>query len=183
MAIHTGALDFKTPLIFADGTKVYDEFKKNHITHKKGFFIMAPSGAGKTYFVNHQKEQHWMDGDKLWETTNAHPKGAWWTESFDIIDEIDMRSDFITLQAKKLGFWIIGASNNWLKPDAIVLPHWSTHKKYIRTREKENYDGGATSDRLSQVLFHRRWINKWTKKGVPKFKSVKEAAEFLESTT
>src|SRR3989344_2998776 len=169
--VHTGSIPPTTPLIFQDGSFVYEKIAKKFISHKKGCFIMAPSGSGKTYFIDRQKEKHWMDGDSLWEATNAHPSGFWWLG--DNIEEIDQRSDVITMQAKRLGFWIIGASNNFLKPDAIVLPHWSTHKRYIKTREKENYDGGATSDRLGQVLGHRRWIRKWVKQGVPCFKSVK----------
>jgi len=175
--VHTGSLPPETPLMFADGSTVYKKFAQEFITHKKGFFIMAPSGAGKTYFIDRQQEKHWMDGDSLWETTNAHPSGFWWLG--DNIDEIDQRSDIITIQAKRFGFWIIGASNNFLKPDAIVLPNWSTHKRYIMQRESKNYDGGATSDRLGQVLGHRRWIRQWVKKGVPCFKSVQEAADFL----
>lgn len=169
--------------MFTDGSATFKKFTDKYITHKKGFFIIAPSGSGKTYFIERQKENHWMDGDTLWEDTNAHPKGYWWLESGKVLDEIDQRSDFITVEAKKLGLWIIGASNNWLKPDAIVLPHWSTHKKYIKDRERlDNYDGGATSNRLSQVLGHRRWIRKWAKQGVPVFKSVQEAAEYLAAT-
>lgn len=181
LKIHSGSLDIKTPLMFTDGSAVYKKFAKEFITHKKGFFIMAPSGAGKTYFINNQKKKHWLDGDKLWEAAKAHPKGEWWLESLDIIDEIDQRCDVITVQAKKLGFWIMGASNNWLRPDAIVLPNWSTHKKYIRLREQNNYDGGAKSDKLSQVLNHRRWIRRWVKEGVPEFKSIEEATQYLAS--
>ena len=179
--VHSGSLNLKTPLIFADGSSVYKKFAREFITHKRGFFIMAPSGAGKTHFINNQKKKHWMDGDALWEETKAHPKGAWWLEPLDTIDEIDQRCDVVTVQAKKLGFWIMGASNNWLKPDAIVLPNWSTHKKYIRFREMNDYDGGAKSDRLSQVLGHRRWIKQWVKKGVPEFKSIEEATNYLAS--
>lgn len=175
--VHTGSIPPKTPLIFKEGFAVYENFAQQFITHSKGFFILAPSGSGKTYFIEKQKDKHWMDGDSLWETTNAHPSGFWWLGND--IDEIDQRSDIITIQAKKLGFWIIGASNNFLRPDAIVLPHWSTHKRYIINREKENYDGGATSDRLGQVLRHRRWIRRWVKKGTPCFKSINEAADFL----
>ena len=141
---------------------------------------MAPSGTGKTYFVERQKEKHWMDGDVLWESAFAHPAGPWWTEPIPVIDEIDQRSDVITVQAKKLGFWIIGASNNWLPPDAIVIPDWETHKSYINAREKGNYDGGATSEHLQQVLNHREWILRWVEKGVPKFESVQEATAYLE---
>jgi hypothetical protein len=180
--VHSGSLDFKIPLKFTDGTIIYKKLAQEYLTHKKGFFILAPSGAGKTYFIKNQKEKHWIDGDLLWEATHAHPKGAWWLESLEIMDEIDQRSDVITVQAKKLGFWIMGASNFWLKPDAIVLPHWNTHKKYIRTRETTNYDGGATSDRLSQVLEHRKWIRGWIKKGVPAFKSIQEAVNYLSTS-
>lgn len=181
MAVHTGSIEFSTPLMFTDGTELFKKFTDEYITHKSGFFIMAPSGSGKTYFIDRQKEKHWVDGDVLWETAKAHPKGEWWTWELPLIDIIDARSDIITQQAKMLGLWVIGASNSWLKPDAIVLPHWSTHKKYILSREKNNYDGGATSDRLPGVLGHRRWIKKWAKKGVPEFKSVQEAAEYLEA--
>ena len=177
--IHSGKLEINTSLMFADGSQIYKKFAADFIVHKKGFFIMAPSGVGKTHFIKNQKEKHWLDGDALWEATNAHPQGAWWLESLETMDEIDQRSDIITSQAKKLGFWIMGASNNWLKPDAIVLPHWSTHKKYIRIRETTNYDGGATSDRLGQVLGHRKWIKRWAKKGVPVFKTVADAATYL----
>ena len=181
MAVHWGNLPSDTPLMFMDGSEVYKRFAKQFITHKVGFFIVAPSGAGKTYFIDLQKEKHWMDGDSLWEATNAHPYGPWWTEP-EKIQEIDQRSDIITMQAKRLGFWIIGASNDFLKPNAIVLPHWSTHKRYIGAREKGNYDGGATSDRLVQVLRHRRWIRRWVKEGVPCFGSVQDAADFLEKS-
>jgi hypothetical protein len=177
--VHSGSIPSDTPLMFTDGSAVYVSFAQQYITHKTGFFIVAPSGAGKTYFIEKQKEKHWMDGDALWEAANAHPAGLWWLEP-EKIDEIDQRSDIITIQAKRLGFWIIGASNNFLKPDAIVLPNWSTHKRYIRNREKENYDGGATSKRLGQVLSHRRWIRRWVKQGVPCFSSVQEATDFLE---
>jgi len=180
--VYSRLLDNQTPLVFADGTSVYKKIAATHIVHKQGFFIMAPSGVGKTYFVDHQKEKHWIDGDKLWEATNAHPRGPWWLESLEVINEIDARSDIVTMQAKKLGFWIMGASNNWLKPDAIVLPHWSTHVRYIKYRESHDYDGGAKSDRLQQVLHHRAWIRRWVKLGVPQFKSVQEATDYLSST-
>lgn len=168
-----------TPVIFTDGSYLFETFAKEYITHKKGLFIMAPSGVGKTYFIKSQKEKHWIDGDDLWKSAHAHPKDGWWLEPDEFMDEIDRRSDMMTEQAKKLGFWIMGASNFGLKPDAIVIPHWSTHKKYIKHRETHNYDGGATSDRLNQVLEHRKTILRWEKKGVPKFRSVKEAVDYL----
>lgn len=170
----------KTPLMFSDGSKVYNKLKKEYKTHKKGFFILAPSGAGKTYFIKNQKAKNWIDGDILWEATNAHPREEWWL-NMDSIIEADQKSDIITSQAKKIGFWIMGASNCWLKPDAIVIPSWSKHKKYIKIREENHYDGGAKSDKLQQVISHRKEILEWAKKGVPKFESIEDAVKYLVS--
>jgi hypothetical protein len=172
-------LNLKTPLMFCDGTKLYEELAKKYVTHKVGYFIMAPSGAGKTHFVDRQTEPHWMDGDELWCKSRAQPAGAWWLEPIETTDEIDQRSDIVTIEAKKLGFWIIGASNYFLKPDAIVIPEWETHKEWIRAREQNNYDGGATSKDFEQVARHRDWILRWQQQGVPKFETVTTAAEFL----
>ena len=172
-------LDFDTPLVFADGTAYWDEIRRKYIVHKKGFFILGPSGVGKTHFVKNQAEPHWIDGDAIWMGTNAAPAGEWWLRSGKDIGIIDSRSDVMTSQAKMLGLWVVGASNFWLKPDAIVLPHWSTHQKYIRHRETHDYDGGAKSDAFAQVLWHRRWIARYTKQGVPRFDSVQEAAAYL----
>ncbi len=177
--VHWGTLKQKTPLIFADGTIFYKKLGKKYKTHDKGFFILAPSGAGKSYFINGQKEKHWMDADELWEGANAHPYGPWWLSPVNILIEIEEKSDIITIQAKKLGFWIIGSMCAWLKPDAVVVPDWNVHKKYIITREQNSYDGGATSDRFDHVLHERKMIRKWTKKGVPLFKSVGEAVDYL----
>jgi len=168
-----------TPLVFTNGEKLYKKLAKTYVAHKKGFFILAPSGSWKTYFIQHQKIKHWLDGDELWQLTGAHPACAWWTMGLDVIHEVDQRSDVITAQAKKLGFWIIGASNFWLKPDAIVIPPWHIQKKYICLREKDHYDGGATSKDYKQVLSHRKEIMQYAKQGVPKFESIDEAAQFL----
>lgn len=181
MEFHDKLLDPKTPLMFNDGTEVYKELAKKYRTHDNGFFILAPSGAGKTHFIKSQKELHWIDGDDLWMATNAHPDGAWWLEGIDRINEIDQRSDVVTIEAKKLGFWILGASNAFLPPDAIVIPDWETHKHWISYRENNNYDGGATSDKLDQVESHREWILQWEKKGVPKFETVEKAVNYLTS--
>lgn len=191
-------LDPTIPIMFADGTDVYKKFAETFIVHERGFFILAPSGSGKTYYINAQKEKHWMDGDELWMATNAHPDNAWWTagDAAASLREVDFRSDLITLQAKKLGFWIMGASNLWLKPDAIVLPDWEQHKGYIANREQHNYDGGATMAKLQQVIEHRERIKQHGQNEIPEFRrlssdsstvptfdSVDKAAEYLSSLT
>lgn len=131
-------------------------------------------------FCKNQTEPHWIDGDELWTAARAHPYTAWWKEPIEVINRIDQRSDVITVEAKLHGFWIMGVSNYWLKPDAIVIPDWETHKKYIANREGANYDGGATSEDLSQVEGHIVFIKKWhTDFGVPLYTSIDEAVEAL----
>jgi len=170
------------PVIFKDSQDFYDDFAKKYIKHDKGFFILAPSGAGKTWFCNNQKEPHWIDGDQLWEQAGAHPdfRLQWWTGGEDTIHRVDQRSDVITMEAKLQGLWIMGASNFWLRPDAIVIPDWDTHIAQIKEREDNHYDGGATSDALEQVRAHIADIMKWhTAYDVPLFKSIEEAVNSL----
>lgn len=165
---------------FCDGSKIGQEFLKKYKQHKRGLFIMAPSGTGKTYYVNNQGGSDWIDGDEIWMATGAQPDRPWWTEGDEVIRHIDQRCDITTEECRKLGFWIIGASNNWLIPDASVIPDLRIQKKYIRKREETNYDGGATSEDFAQVVSHRKEILRHAKKhSVPVFKTIEEAVAFL----
>jgi hypothetical protein len=173
-----------TPLVFSDGTNIYNDLKKEYVTHNKGYFIYGPSGVGKTYFVNHQKEKNWIDGDLLWSLTKAFPAGDWWNWSGEKIDTIERRADVITEQAKKLGFWIIGASSVNMVPDAIVIPDFDTHLSYIKYRENNCYDGGIKSDDLNKIKRNREHFSRFHKSdNVPIFKSVDEAVLFLQNQT
>ncbi len=49
--------DESTPLVFSDGTEIYNDLKKEYNTHNKGYFIYGPSGVGKSYFINNQKQK------------------------------------------------------------------------------------------------------------------------------
>ena len=168
------------PVTFIENPAFYDKLTQKYKPHSKGLFILAPSGAGKTHFCNNQTEPNWIDGDKIWYSAKAHPKGAWWLEPGEKIGRIDARSDIITYEAKAQGFWIIGASNQWLKPDAIVIPEWDTHVAQIKHREENGYDGGATSNDLEQVKLHINIIRRWnTEESVPIFKTVAEATKYL----
>ncbi len=170
-----------TPLIFSDGKEIYNKLKKEYVTHQNGYFIYGPSGIGKTYFVKNQKEKNWIDGDELWYSTKAFPKGDWWNLPGKEIDEIERRADVITEQAKKLGFWIIGASSVNIIPDAIVIPDFETHLKYIKYRENNNYDGGIKSNNLKKIKKNREYYSRFQKNGVPIFKNVDEAVSYIEN--
>ena len=175
-------LPIDTPLIFADGTAAYSKLAKTHETHKHGYFILAPSASGKTHFVTQQKTRHWIDGDELWLAALAQPAGAWWLEPIERAEQIEARCDVITLEAKRLGFWIVGGSNTWLKPDAIVIPNWQTQKHHLQQRTQGDNDGGFTNSQLERALIQRKWFNRWAKQGVPKFLSITEAADYLTSS-
>lgn len=174
-------LEQNTPIIFTDGSKVYNELKQKYITHEKGLFIYGPSGVGKTYYINHQKVNNWIDGDVLWGACNAFPKGDWWDLSGEDIDTIERRADVITEQAKRLGFWIIGASSVNMIPDAIVIPDFETHIKYIKYREEHNYDGGIKSDNIEKIKINREYYSRFKENGVPIFTSVDEAVLYLQN--
>jgi len=174
-------LEQNTPIIFTDGSKVYNELKQKYITHEKGLFIYGPSGVGKTYYINHQKVNNWIDGDVLWGACNAFPKGDWWNLSGEDIDTIERRADVITEQAKRLGFWIIGASSVNMIPDAIVIPDFETHIKYIKYREEHNYDGGIKSDNIEKIKINREYYSRFKENGVPIFTSVDEAVLYLQN--
>jgi hypothetical protein len=167
------------PVVFSDGTAIYNTLAETYKLHKKGFFILAPSGTGKTYYINHQDQKDWIDGDILWSVTGADFNDETWGDTFEDVLEINARSDVITHQAKKQGFWVLGSSNMFLQPDAIVLPTWETHLAYIKTREQNNYDGGATSSDVTGVQNHRRWIEKTWSDKVPIFKSIEAATDHI----
>lgn len=168
------------PVKFTDGKDVYKKYMDEYVVHEKGLFIFASSGVGKTHFVKNQKEKHWIDGDIFWEDTGAHPLIPWWTMGDTYMKEIDQRSDIATMYARKLGLWVMGASQNWLSPDGIVLPNWDLHQQQIIHREQNNYDGGAKSSDFEQVLAHRAYAEKVAQRdNVPIFSSIQEAVEAL----
>lgn len=174
-------MDMNTPIIFADGTQFFRLLQKKYVKHSRGRFILAPSGSGKTYFVTRQPVKHWIDGDDLWPLANADLTNDEWENDLSVVMEANNRSDIITHQAIKLGLWVIGSSNHWLKPDAIVLPNWQTHKRYILKREKNDYSGGGTAANIQGVLAHRKSIRQWTSKhDVPLFTTVEAATEYFE---
>lgn len=167
--------------IFCDGESVLRQFQQEYVVHEKGFFILAPSGTGKTHYVKNQTVKDWIDGDEIWMAANAHPQTDWWTQGIEVINEVEQKSDMITKQAMKNGLWIMGASNYWLMPHAIVLPEWEQHKQYIIMREQNNYDGGAKSDAFDQVLSHREYMEDIAQKNnISIFHSIADAVEFLK---
>ncbi len=172
------------PVIYTSGNDFFDDLKVRFKTHKKGLFILAPSGAGKTYFCDNQKEPHWIDGDQLYFETNAQPpiEYEWWNKGPHIINRVEQRCDVITAESVDRGFWILGSINYWFKPDAIVIPSIDVLMKQIKNREQANYDGGLKEEHFEQLVVHIGIIRDWyIKYGVPEFKSIQEAVDSLTS--
>ena len=156
---------------------------------------MGPSGIGKTTFVESQipdknGQIDWMDSDTLWYTLGALPDKSteWWRKlkpngQYDIV-EIEKKCDEATDQARKAGFRMLGASCYDLLPDAVVIPDWEQLVLQIKQRESDPAEyarlGGAKSDKLDQVKTHIGIISQFEKMGVPRFKSVRQAVEYLE---
>lgn len=170
------------PTIFTDGSEYFKQLEQKFIRHKKGFFIMTPSGAGKTYFCRKQSEPHWIDGDDLWLETGAMPNEPWWDQGVDVINRVEQRCDVITASAVDSGYWILGSVNFWLKPDAIVIPTLDVLMKQIKQRQQDGYDGGLKEEHIEQLITHIGIIRDWKiKYDVPEFKTIQSAIEALTS--
>lgn len=89
-----------SPVVFTDGKTTSDRLAKSCSTHCYGLFVLAPSGTGKTYYVNGQHEKHWIDGDLLWTVTGSDYSDMKWISNIQEVSEIDARCDVITQQAK-----------------------------------------------------------------------------------
>lgn len=185
----------KTFLISPENEKLRDIFSRYKI-HRNGRFILGPSGIGKTTFVENQTPDangklDWLDADELWYACGALPEKSteWWRKlkpngPYDII-EIEKDCDIATSEARNAGFKMLGASCYNLHPDAIIIPDWEQHVSYIKKRESNPTEyarlGGAKSDKLDQVKNHINVILNWEKCGVPKFKSIEQAVEYLDN--
>lgn len=174
-------MDIQTPIIFADGTNTFDKLKSEYLVHERGLFILASSGSGKSHYVSSQEAKHWIDGDVFWPLTGADPLHDEWEDDFEVVMEVNSRCDVMTYQAKKQGLWIIGSSNNWLRPDAVVILEKDKQRKFIQSRQKNNYDGGATEEDFENVQRHNSFIRQWVDRGVPLFSKIDEATSYFES--
>lgn len=75
----------------------------------------------------------------------------------------------------------MGFSNSYLKPNAIVMPPWETHKAYIRKRAYSKYNSVLREEDLSEVKAHRLWIEHWKAVKVPRYEAIVLAAQILEN--
>ena len=87
-------MDINSPVIFTDGTEFYKKLAAEYVRHDSGRFILAPSGSGKTYFINGQTTKDWIDGDYLWPAAGADLSSGNWGDGD--VEMINIKSDIIT---------------------------------------------------------------------------------------
>jgi hypothetical protein len=167
---------------FVKNPDLYNKALEKAAKHKVGYFIFAPSCSGKSYYLDRASTNDWIDGDFIWEDSGAHPPVAtkWWQDSdVDNLDLIDIKADIVTDEVRKMGGWIMGASTYFLRPDAVVLLPWATHKSYALKRANElNSSGEQKIEKLKRM--RRSYFKRFKKNKVPVFKSIEEAVKFCE---
>ena len=167
----------KATFKFSNGSKVYKKYDKKYKRHEKGLVILGPPGLGKTTFVRKNEADiiksgqklDWIDQDDL-----LHELGVDW--QFNSNNQEDfrlnyLRADYITEQSKQLGYWLIGSLFWEYKADAIVIPPWSIHEKYVKKR------GDLNPHMVKQI---RKLLFKQAKQmKIPLFLSIEDAVESL----
>jgi len=170
--------------IFAEGKSVYSKLKNAFKTHKSGKFILAPSGAGKSHYIKHQTDSSWVDADEIWIPTGCFELAdEWWNNGEERIREVFTKCDLMTIVARRIGFRLMGAMSNYnLVPDAIVLPPWKQHTRFIEARSINGDAHGLKSEELQMVKEHRKELHLYAKEsGTMIFDSIEDAVEHCES--
>ena len=145
--------------------------------------MSPPRPRAKTHFCKHQAQPDWVDGDSIWGESGADPfPFQWWKDGLHTIQRVSQRCDVITADAVDRGFWIIGSTNYWLQPNAIVVPPRDILIRNIEKRGQADhqYDGGLEKDQFHQLERGIAWLrSKWLPLGVPEFESIERATQGL----
>lgn len=167
----------KSQFMFADGKKVYSKYKKEYITHKKGYVVIGPPCVGKTTYCNRQPlvkgKKAWVDSDKLFGSLGV----KWHQNEKNPVDfKLNyMRADYMMEQSRALGFRVIGALFYNFIPDAIVIPDLKYHKEMMAKRKD-------MAKIPKWVVDCRNLLKKRGKEHkVPIFKTCEEACTYLEN--
>ena len=161
-------------LKFTDGSDVYNDFNQEYKQHKKGFVILAPSGTGKTTFVNNQIgiKKNWIDSDSLFGSKSLNID--WMNSKNEVEERLSyLRADYMLEQSKLYGYRIIGSLFYKYKADAVVLIPLNEHIEYVKLRKDLNID--KIKQLRKTIAYHAYYLN------IPVFSNINSAIEYLEN--
>lgn len=160
-------------LKFIDGKDIADDFNTEYKRHKKGYVLLAPPGAGKSYFISKQTgtDKHWIDSDMIMGPKSLNVQ---WNNKSGTVDEIlgYLRADYMLTQCKMYGYRIMGSLFWEYKADAMVIPPLKLHKKY--TEKRKDLDNNNLN-KMRQIFRNHAKNN-----NIPIFNSIKNAVKYLE---
>tara|TARA_Y100000022_G_scaffold151796_1_gene133647 strand:+ start:1405 stop:2037 length:633 start_codon:yes stop_codon:yes gene_type:complete len=166
------------------------------VYHNVGRSIIMPSGSGKSYWMKYLQhttygdwnaipKQSFIDSDPLMIAMGAMPPlhgedfsgGLTWNSD---MEEICKRCDKVTVECKKKGVWIMGAS--WWDPalvDAYVILPEELNKTYLQGKKDigEGFEGNYYEKTVvPYISILRGFANKYN---IPVFNSIERCAMYI----
>lgn len=102
----------------------------------RGAVILAPPGAGKSYWIQKHPEAGWEDADMLYEHDENFEGTASEEEKEAYYKNIDQRLQ----ESRDKGVKVLSSLFWEFVPDAVVIPDEKVHKQYVKNREDLNWD-------------------------------------------
>tara|TARA_B100001175_G_C19403854_1_gene587645 strand:- start:140 stop:688 length:549 start_codon:yes stop_codon:yes gene_type:complete len=137
-----GKIPFTRHNLNSDTQALVDEYIReldlpSEAFSKKGVSLIAPTGAGKTYFINNQQQGNrlWIDADPLMKRAKVLPEYNEWSEyNFETIAQM---CDMVTVYVKQKHKLRILGSTWWdaAMHDAMVIPDVGELKARLSQKE------------------------------------------------
>ena len=138
-----------------------------HGSIAQGKVILAPSGTGKSTWIENHPGSGWEDADILFDQSTHFEEEATYEQRKRHYMEIDKKLEQARQEGKKV---MSGLFWNFV-PDAIVIPDETLHRQYVAKRKDLPWK------RAKQTRKYLQRIN------APKFKTIDEAVDFLEASS
>ena len=111
-------------------------------THSAGVIVHSPPGSGKSWVVQHDGGEDWVDVDEFVGKYLKFHTEAWHSAQKS---EAEIKKHYLEcdkyLQAmRKEGLWVVGSLFENYIPDAILLLDIKQHRKWVEKREDLDWD-------------------------------------------
>ena len=165
----------KGQFMFANASNIYKQIDKDYTKHENGYVIIAPPGAGKSYFVrnlnnNNGKKKDFIDGDLLLPKLGVNWKIGKFPEPDFVLSY--KRADLMLEQSRQYGYRILTSTFFEFNGDALVLPKIKDHKELVKKRKD------LTWNYVLQLRKRFEWFAK-NYYNTPIFETFDEAIEYL----